>query len=58
MLHMMFIKLGMETEKSWNRLRGFSYLAKVIIGIEFRDGVEVKEEEPEGHLDQQAIHQI
>ncbi len=42
MLHMMF-KLGMCAEKKWRRLRGFNYLAKVITGIEFRDGIEVKE---------------
>lgn len=41
MLHMMF-KLGMCAEKKWRRLRGFDYLAKVITGIEFRDGIEVK----------------
>ena len=40
MLHMMF-KLGQCAEKKWRRLRGFNYLAKVIIGIEFKDGVEV-----------------
>ena len=41
MLHMMF-KLGICAEKKWRRLRGFKYLAKVITGIEFRDGIEVK----------------
>ena len=40
MLHMMF-KLGICAEKTWRRLRGFDYLAKVIIGIKFKDGVEV-----------------
>jgi transposase-like protein len=40
MLHMMF-KLGQCAEKKWRRLRGFNYLAKVIIGIKFKDGVEV-----------------
>ena len=40
MLHMMF-KLGMCAEQSWNRLRGFNYLAKVIEGIPFKDGIEV-----------------
>ena len=42
MLHMMF-KLGMCAEKNWRRLRGFNYLAKVITGIEFKDGIEVTE---------------
>jgi transposase-like protein len=40
MLHMMF-KLGQCAEKKWRRLRGFNYLAKVIIGVKFKDGVEV-----------------
>ena len=40
MLHMMF-KLGQCAEKTWRRLRGFDYLAKVVTGIKFRDGVEV-----------------
>ncbi|MGD8570260.1 MAG: IS256 family transposase [Gammaproteobacteria bacterium] len=40
MLHMLF-KLGMCAEKNWRRLRGFDYLAKVIEGIKFKDGVEV-----------------
>ena len=40
MLHMMF-KLGLCAEKNWRRLRGFDYLAKVVSGIKFEDGVEV-----------------
>jgi transposase-like protein len=40
MLHMMF-KLGQCAEKKWIRLRGFDYLAKVITGIKFKDGIEV-----------------
>ena len=40
MLHMMF-KLGQCAEKQWRRLRGFDYLAKVITGVKFKDGVEV-----------------
>ncbi len=40
MLHMTF-KLGMCAQDNWRRLRGFSYLAKVITGIEFKDGIEV-----------------
>ena len=42
MLHMMF-KLGQCAEKKWRRLRGFDYLTKVIAGVKFKDGVEVKE---------------
>jgi len=42
MLHMLF-KLGQCAEKNWRRLRGFDYLAKVITGVKFKDGIEVKE---------------
>ena len=41
MLHMMF-KLGQCAEGNWRRLRGFDYLAKVIIGVKFKDGIETK----------------
>ncbi len=40
MLHMMF-KLGQCAEGNWRKLRGFDYLAKVIKGVRFIDGVEV-----------------
>ena len=40
MLHMMF-KLGQCAEKRWRLLRGFGYLAKVIEGTAFIDGIEV-----------------
>lgn len=40
MLHMMF-KLGLCAEKNWRRQRGFKYLAKVITGVKFKDGIEV-----------------
>lgn len=43
MLHMMF-KLGQCAEKKWRRLRGFNYLAKVITGVKFRNGIEVADE--------------
>jgi transposase-like protein len=42
MLHMMF-KLGQCAQKNWRRQRGFDYLAKVITGVKFRDGIEVTE---------------
>jgi putative transposase len=42
MLHMMF-KLGLCAEKKWRRLRGFDYLAKVIKGVKFKDGIELIE---------------
>jgi transposase-like protein len=41
MLHMIF-KLGKCAEKNWRRQRGFDYLAKVITGVTFRDGIEEK----------------
>lgn len=41
MLAMMF-KLAMSAEHGWRRLRGFEWLAKVIRGVKFRDGVEVR----------------
>ena len=40
MLHMIF-KLGECAHKNWRRQRGFSYLAKVITGVRFKDGIEV-----------------
>ncbi len=41
MLHMLF-KLGQTAEKTWRRQRGFDYLAKVITGIPFKDGIEIE----------------
>jgi len=43
MLAMIF-KLGMGAERTWRRLRGFHWLAKVIEGVKFRDGIEVQEQ--------------
>jgi transposase-like protein len=40
----MIYKLGLCAECSWRRLRGFEWLAKVIEGAKFRDGVEVRTE--------------
>jgi len=40
MLHRMF-KLGQCAQGKWRRLRGFDYLAKVINGVQFKDGIEV-----------------
>ena len=44
MLHMIF-KLGMCAEKKWRRLLGFDYLADVINGVTFKDGIEVKNDD-------------
>ncbi|OAI21786.1 IS256 family transposase [Methylomonas koyamae] len=41
MLHMLF-KLGQTAEKTWRRQRGFDYLAKVITGVPFKDGIELE----------------
>ena len=38
----MIYKLGQSAERSWRRLRGFEWLAKVVEGIKFSDGIEVK----------------
>jgi putative transposase len=35
-------KLGMSAEKSWRRVRGFEWLAKIIEGVQFKDGIEAR----------------
>jgi putative transposase len=35
-------KLGQCAEQNWRKLRGFDYLAKVITGVTFKDGIETK----------------
>jgi len=42
MLQMMF-KLGQCAQQNWRRLCGFEYLNKVITGVKFKDGVEIKQ---------------
>jgi putative transposase len=37
----MIYKLGLAAEKGWRRIRGFDYLAKVITGVKFKDGIEI-----------------
>jgi len=44
MLAMAF-KLGMCAEENWRRLRGFNHLAKVINGVKFKDGIEIKNQD-------------
>jgi putative transposase len=39
----MVYKLGISAEKSWRRLKGHQLIAKVIDGVKFKDGEEVKE---------------
>jgi hypothetical protein len=41
MLQMMF-KLGLCAQGRWRRLRGFEGVARVITGVKFKDGIEVK----------------
>ena len=38
----MIYKLAVCTERSWRRLRGFEWPAKVARGVKFRDGIEVQ----------------
>lgn len=37
----MIFKLGECAQKNWRCQRGFCYLAKVIAGVRFKDGIEV-----------------
>ncbi len=37
----MMFKLGQCAEKKWIKLCGFDYLAKVVTGVKFKDGLEV-----------------
>jgi putative transposase len=36
----MIFKLGQCAEQNWRKLRGFDYLAQVITGVKFKDGIE------------------
>jgi putative transposase len=36
-------KLGVAAHKSWRRLRGFEHLSKIVAGVKFKDGIEIKE---------------
>jgi transposase-like protein len=49
MLAMIF-KLGMSAQRNWRRLRGFQWLAKVIDGVKFRDGIEFHEQQSNRRL--------
>ena len=39
-LRHMMSKLGQCAERNWRKLRVFDYLAKVITGVTFKDGIE------------------
>lgn len=38
----MIFKLAEAAEKSWRRLDGYNQLSRVIHGVKFADGIEVK----------------
>jgi putative transposase len=37
----MIFKLAQAAEKSWRRLKGYSLLPKVFLGVKFNDGIEI-----------------
>lgn len=39
----MVYKLGISAQKNWRKLRGHELITKIIQGIKFKDGEEVKE---------------
>ncbi len=41
----MIYKMGLCAEDSWRKLRGFRHLAKVVEGVQFKDGIEVIEDD-------------
>ena len=41
------LQAGNECRKRWRRIRGFNYMAKIINGVKFRDGIEVDSETDE-----------
>ena len=47
-------KLGLTAQKRWNKLRGFTLLAEVIRGVQFKDG-EPLPASTESELDRVAI---
>ena len=40
----MIYKMGMCAEGTWRRLRGFKHLAKLIEGVQFKDGIQFVED--------------
>jgi len=43
----MTFKLAQSAENSWNRLRGYNQLPKIIMGVKFNDGIEVVRSQPQ-----------
>jgi MFS family permease len=41
---LMVFKLGIEAQKHWRRLNGSALLPKVVTGVQFIDGEELKEQ--------------
>jgi putative transposase len=39
----MVYKLGISAEKHWRKLRGHELIGKIVQGVKFKDGEEVKE---------------
>ena len=39
----MVFKLVREAEKSWRRLNGYELIEKIIRGVRFQDGVQLRE---------------
>ncbi len=57
MLHMM-PKPGKCAEQNWRKLRGFDYLAKVITGVKFKDGIETTQSDQIAARPGNLKHQI
>ncbi len=43
----------LSAERHWRKLHGFEWFAKVIRGVQFRDGVEVR---PEKRASRRQVH--
>jgi len=41
----------MSAEKRWRKIRVFNHLDKVILGVKFKDGIEVNNDETEDNRD-------
>ena len=57
-MNSMMFKLGLCAEGKWRKPRAFNYLAKVINGAEFKDGIEVESDNSGRRLTQWLKHQI
>ena len=41
----MVFKFALSAQKYWRKLRGYQLIEKVVKGVRFKDGIEVKNEE-------------